>query len=273
MSHADDGGCRRRGVMALLGLRPHASAPRPVDRTLAGASDQKPPALVEVGLVLTPGKALRVATGERAGLQRTTALKAGTLALLIVGSVALAVAVGAPDLQSIRTRVVHAGAWGPVVFVLAYGVIASIPWPRALLTTTGGALFGLWVGAALSLAGALLSASASFGIGRVLGRGAGERAASGRLAQAIEMIQDHGVATVVALRLAPMIPFMLINYAGGISSLQFRHFIMGSAIGMVPSSIAFAALGAHGTSPSGLVATGAALVLLMAAGAWRLRRQ
>lgn len=186
---------------------------------------------------------------------------------------ALAVVLGVPDLQGVRARVASTGAWGPAIFVLSYGVMTLIPWPRAFLTVAGGALFGLWAGAGLSLAGALLGATTAFGIGRYLGRPALERVAPGRLAHFDTLLQDHGLVTVIALRLAPVIPFLVINYAGGLSSLRFRHFVVGSAIGMVPGSVAYAAVGASGTKPWGLLGAASALAFLTAAGAWQTRRR
>jgi uncharacterized membrane protein YdjX (TVP38/TMEM64 family) len=54
--------------------------------------------------------------------------------------------------------------------------------------------------------------------------------------------------------------------------VRFRHYVLGSALGMVPGSLAYAALGAYGTNPWGLIAAGSALVVLVAGGSWWARR-
>ncbi len=63
-----------------------------------------------------------------------------------------------------------------------------------------------------------------------------------------------------------------VNYASGLLNVRLRHFVLGSAIGMVPGSLAYAALGAYGTNPWGLAAAGSALVVLIVGGGWWARR-
>lgn len=141
-----------------------------------------------------------------------------------------------------------------------------------MLTAAGGALFGLWAGAGLSLAGALVGAIISFGAGRLLGRDAVDRLIRGRLMRVDALLADHGLSAILVVRLVPLVPFIAINYASGLSGVRFRHYVLGSALGMVPGSLAYAALGAYGTNPWGLAVAGSALVALVAGGSWWARR-
>jgi len=204
-------------------------------------------------------------------MSRAALVKAGALALLVLGAVGLALILGTPDIAAMRARVDAAGPWGPILFFAFYAALALIPVPKALLTAAGGALFGLWAGAGLSLAAALVGAIVSFGIGRLLGREAVDRLIRGRLARVDALLADHGLSAVLIVRLVPLVPFTAINYASGLSGIRFRHYVLGSALGMVPSSLAYAALGAYGTNPWGLVAAGSALVVLVAGGSWWAR--
>lgn len=205
-------------------------------------------------------------------MSRAARYKAVALALIVLAAVLLALILGTPDVDRMRARVDAAGAWGPVLFVALYSVLALIPCPKALLTAAGGALFGLWAGAGLALTGALVGAMVSFGIGRVLGREAVDRLIRGRLARVDSLLSDHGLAAVLVVRLVPVVPFIAINYAAGLSGVRFRHFALGSAVGMIPGSLAYAALGAYGTNPWGLAAAVSALVILLAGGTWWARR-
>ena len=205
-------------------------------------------------------------------MSRTALIKAGALVLIVLGAVGLALMLGTPDIAAMRSRVDAAGMWGPALFFALYTGLALIPCPKALLTAAGGALFGLWAGAALSLAGALVGAVISFGVGRLLGRDAVDRLIRGRLARVDALLSDHGLSAVLVVRLVPLVPFIAINYASGLSGVRFRHYVLGSALGMVPGSLAYAALGAYGTDPWGLAAAGSALVVLVVAGAWWARR-
>jgi len=205
-------------------------------------------------------------------MDRAALVKAGALALVLLGAIGLALILGTPDIAALRSRVDAAGVWGPAVFFALYVGLALIPWPKALLTAAGGALFGLWAGAALSLAAALVGAVISFGVGRLLGREAVDRLIHGRLARVDALLADHGLSAVLIVRLVPLVPFIAINYASGLSGVKFRHYVLGSALGMVPGSLAYAALGAYGTNPWGLAAAGSALIILVVGGSWWARR-
>jgi len=205
-------------------------------------------------------------------MSRAALVKAGALALLVLGAVGLALILGTPDIAAMRSRVDAAGPWGPVLFFALYAGLALIPCPKALLTAAGGALFGLWPGAGLSLAAALVGAIVSFGAGRLLGREAVDRLIRGRLARVDALLADHGLSAVLVVRLVPLVPFIAVNYASGLSGVRFRHYVVGSAVGMVPGSLAYAALGAYGTNPWGLAAAGSALVVLVVGGSWWARQ-
>lgn len=203
---------------------------------------------------------------------RAAVLRAGALVLIGLAATALAVALGTPDLAEIRARVDAAGGWGPALFFVVYAGLTLLPGPKALLTAAGGALFGLWVGAALALAAALVGAIVSFGVGRLLGRDAVDRLIRGRLARVDALLADHGLSAVLVVRVVPLVPFTAINYASGLSGVRFRDYVLGSAVGMVPGTLAYAALGAYGTNPWGLAAAGSVLVVLLVGGAWWARR-
>ncbi len=205
-------------------------------------------------------------------MTRAAALKGVALGLLLAALVTIALVLGPPDIDAMRARVDEAGAWGPVLFVTLYLGLSLIPCPKALLTAAGGALFGLVPGAALALLAALLGAIISFGLGRLLGREAVDRLTRGKLAQVDALLRDHGLAAVLVVRLVPLVPFIAINYAAGLTGLRLRHFVVGSAIGMIPGSLAYAALGAYGTDPWGLAAAITGLVVLVAGGTWWARR-
>ncbi len=205
-------------------------------------------------------------------MSRAALIKAGALILIVIGVVVLALILGTPDIAAFRARVDEAGLWGPALFFAFYTGLALIPCPKALLTAAGGALFGLWIGAGLALAAALVGAVVAFGLGRLLGREVVDRLIRGRVARVDALLTDHGLSAVLIVRLVPLVPFIAINYASGLSGVRFRHYLVGSAVGMVPGSLAYAALGAYGTNPWGLAAAGSALVLLVAGGSFWARR-
>lgn len=166
--------------------------------------------------------------------------------------------------QRLQELVESAGWAGAAVFVVGYAVLVLVPAPASLLTILGGALFGLWWGTLLAWSGALLG---GFLLGRRLGRPAVDRMLRGRLQQADQVLARHGLAAVLAVRLLPLFPFTPINYASGLLGVRVRDYVLGTAIGIVPGALAYAAVGASGADPRGFViGVGGLLVLTLLGG-------
>lgn len=209
--------------------------------------------------------------------RRAALLRLGGLVLVFV-TVAVGVQLSGWDgPQQLRETVEGAGPWGPVLYVLGYAALVLVPTPASVLTILAGALFGLLEGVLLAWLGALLGAVGGFAIGRRLGRPAVDRLLGGRLAQADRVLAHHGLPAVLAVRLVPVFPFTPLNYAAGLVGVKFRHYLLGSALGMLPGATAYAAVGASGANPLGIVVAVAGLVLLVVVGGWWghriLRRQ
>ena len=193
---------------------------------------------------------------------RSSVVRLALLGALVLALV-LAWATGrVPEVSSLRDRVDEAGAWGPLAFLLGYAALALLPTPKGLMTALGAVLFGFVVGAVLAWGAAMLAALVAFGVSRLLGRDAVDRLVGGRLDRVDALFREHGLVAVVAVRLVPVVPYTAINYAAGLVPLGLGAYLLGTAIGMVPGTIAYAALGAFGTSPERLFVGLAVLVAL-----------
>lgn len=168
-------------------------------------------------------------------------------ALLAVVLVAVVVVVLLrPTSDELRGTVDRAGPAGPVLFVLAYGLITLAPLPKAFLSVAGGILYGLAVGCLLVLIGAVLGAVLAFALGRRLGREAVERFTGARVARIDALLRDRGLLAVISLRLVPVAPFTAINYAAGLSAVRVRDYVLGTAVGVLPGTVSYVAIGAYG---------------------------
>lgn len=204
--------------------------------------------------------------------RRRAALRLGALALLLVVAASALQLSGWDGPEQLRTTVEGAGAWGPLLYVVGYALLVLVPSPASVLTILGGALFGLVQGVLLAWVGAVLGAVGGFLVGRRLGRPAVDRLLGGRLAQADRVLADHGLPAVLAVRLVPVFPFTPLNYAAGLVGVRFRHYLLGSALGILPGATAYAAVGASGADPLGIVVGVGGLVLLVVVGGWWGRR-
>ncbi len=132
------------------------------------------------------------------------------------------------------------GAGGILVFVLGY-VLATVAFvPGSLLTLAAGAIFGLGQGTAIVLVAATLGASAAFLISRYLVRGAVERhlARYPKFAAIDRAVGKEGRRIVFLLRLSPLFPFNLLNYALGLTRVAFVDFLIAS-VGMLPGTLLY----------------------------------
>lgn len=132
------------------------------------------------------------------------------------------------------------GVWGPVVFVAGYVVAAVAFVPGSILTLAAGAIFGLGKGIVIVFIAAVLGSSAAFLVARYLARPAIERRLAGntRFAAIDRAVGAQGRKIVFLLRLSPVFPFNLLNYALGLTKVRFLDFFVASA-GMLPGTLLY----------------------------------
>ncbi|MFL6195762.1 MAG: TVP38/TMEM64 family protein [Thermoanaerobaculia bacterium] len=132
------------------------------------------------------------------------------------------------------------GVWGPVAFILGYAVAAVAFVPGSLLTLAAGIIFGLAKGTVYTLIGATLGASAAFLVARYLARGRIERRIEGnpRFAAIDRAVGREGFKIVALLRLSPIFPFNLLNYALGLTKVPFLQYLAASAA-MLPGTLLY----------------------------------
>ncbi len=204
------------------------------------------------------------------------------LVLIVLVAIGVALVVGVPSLGEIRGWVAGAGWAGPVLYAVVYAGLSLTPVPVSVLSIAGGVLFGLGLGLPVVLAGAITGAVAGFALARRLGRGSmvrlQERAGPGaaRLSALDGLLRRRGLITMIGVRLAPVLPFAMLNMGCGLTAVRLRDYTIGSAVGMTPGAAAFVAVGAYGAEPGSLSfllsVAGLAVVLVCAAVVARRRR-
>ncbi len=132
------------------------------------------------------------------------------------------------------------GVWGPVVFILGYAVATVAFAPGSILTLTAGAVFGLGKGVLYVFVAAVLGSSAAFLVSRHLARTVIEQRVAGnaRFAAIDRAVSAQGRKIVFLLRLSPVFPFNLLNYALGLSNVRFVDYLVAS-IGMIPGTLLY----------------------------------
>lgn len=208
-------------------------------------------------------------------MTRSTYLKAAVLGAIIVAGVVVQLSVGLPTRDELQSLL---DGFGPVAipgFIVLYVVVSLLPiGPSGLLTIVGGALLGYAVALASVLLAATTAALLAFLISRKLGRDAVQGISNARVRDLDARVSAHGFGAVLLMRLVPLIPFTTANYAFGLTSIPLAPYALATALGIVPGTVIYVAVGAFGAEPGSTpfpLAIGA-LIVLTVIGLLRSRR-
>ena len=178
---------------------------------------------------------------ERPTKLRLLLIAAGVVALLVLGRTV------AFDEWFARfgAWIAGLGAVGYLLYAAAHVGVTLLMLPAVLMTIGAGFLFGLWTGTAVALAGATVGASLAFLIARYLARDRVAKAAARdpRFAALDRAIGERGWRIVFLLRMSAVVPFVLSNYVYGLTAIRFWPYVVSSAIGLIPLTVLWVALG------------------------------
>ncbi|HKJ09767.1 MAG TPA: TVP38/TMEM64 family protein [Gammaproteobacteria bacterium] len=205
------------------------------------------------------------------------------VALLLGAAVVAALLLrGHVDGAALRRWLDGAGWWGPLAFVAAYAAATVAFFPGSILTLAGGALFGPLWGTFYSLTGATAGATGAFLVARYLAADWVARRSGGRLRRLMDGVDAEGWRFVAFVRLVPLFPFNLLNFALGLTRIRLLHYVIASYVAMLPGALAYTYLGYAGREAlaggPGLVQKGLLALGLLATAAFlprfvmRLRR-
>ena len=137
-------------------------------------------------------------------------------------------------------RLSEVGPWAPVLFILIYIAATLALAPAFFLTVAAGAMFGVWRGSLIVFVGASLGASAVYALVSPLGRSRWMQrmTADSRVAAVRSALVGEGLWVMFLLRLSPLVPFTLLNYALALSGVRYADFV-GALVGMIPAIVMY----------------------------------
>ena len=150
------------------------------------------------------------------------------------------------DAKGITQAVQSVGAFAPLAFMAIYAVATVAFVPGSVLTLAGGALFGPLAGTFYSLTGATIGATLAFLAGRHLGLDRLRARLGGRAAQIVDGVEREDWRFVALMRLVPLVPFNLLNYALGLTRIRLSRYVIATYIAMLPGAFAYTYLGYAG---------------------------
>ena len=175
--------------------------------------------------------------------QRTRILLVVGLAAAIVLAIVYQDRVDAPALEAwFRAH----GAIAPLLFMLVYALATVLFLPGTILTLVGGVVFGPLWGTFYNLTGATLGATLAFLIARYLASDWIRQRTGQRVEQLIKGVEGEGWRFVAFVRLVPLFPFNLVNYALGMTRIRLLHYVIATYVFMSPGAVAYTYLGYAG---------------------------
>lgn len=189
-------------------------------------------------------------TSRSAG--RTLLIGAGLILLIGLGVTIIVMLWSSP----LKERLISIGELGPsapIVYALVFAIGTVLFLPGSILSLVAGALFGPFIGSLVVFFGASVGATAAFLIARNLIRHRIEgRLRSTPTLEALDhAVSADGLMTSILVRLSPIIPFNLLNYVLGGTSMRFTHFLLG-LIAMLPATILYVSFGALASDLAGI---------------------
>ena len=147
------------------------------------------------------------------------------------------------DMHALVEWISGFGLLAPLVFTVVRAVGAVFFVPGSLLALTAGVLFGPFWGAVYNLVASTLGAVLAFLVARYLASDWVARKLGGRTKTIVEGVEAEGWRFIAFVRLVPLFPYNLLNYALGLTRIKLSHFTYASLICMIPGDVAYVYIG------------------------------
>lgn len=146
--------------------------------------------------------------------------------------------------QVLAAWVSEAGALAYVAYAAAYAAVIAFSVPAgAMMTITGGFLFGPWLGGALTVIAATIGATALFLAARYAFADLLRQRAGSAIKKMEAGFKENALSYMLFLRLIPAFPFVLVNLVPAFLGVRLGTYMLGTAIGIIPGTLVYASLG------------------------------
>ncbi len=151
------------------------------------------------------------------------------------------------------------GTIGAVVFAATYLAATVLLFPASLLTLAAGFLYGPLWGTLLVSPTSVLASTLAFLLGRSVAREWIKRRIeqNPRFSAIDAAVGENGFKVIFLLRLSPVFPFTLLNYALGLTRVRLRDFVLASFLGMLPGTFMYVYFGSSVANAAALAGGGA----------------
>ncbi|MDH6292632.1 TVP38/TMEM64 family protein [Rhodococcus sp. NM-2] len=191
------------------------------------------------------------------------------VAVLAVALVVVALLAPHPSVLQVREWARSVGPAFPLVFFAVHAVVTVFPFPRTVFTLSAGLLFGAWLGIAIAVLASTVSAVLALYLVRAVGRDVvWQRISNPTIRRVDERIARRGWLAVGSLRLIAFVPFSVVNYCAGVSSIRLVPYVLATVVGVLPGTVGIVVLGdaLTGETKPGLLVLSAVCIVVGIAG-------
>lgn len=136
------------------------------------------------------------------------------------------------------------GVWGVLIYIVLYAVRPLILFPSTILTLAGGFVFGPVLGVLYTIIASNISSTIAFYVGRFFGEGLlKDDGSDGWIQRYARRMRENSFETVMTMRFI-FLPYDAVSYLAGFLKIQYWAFILATALGSIPGTIAFVGFGA-----------------------------
>jgi len=134
--------------------------------------------------------------------------------------------------------------WGPLVYIGLYAFRPLILFPSTVLTLAGGFVFGPFLGVLYTIIASNISSTIAFFVGRYFGEGLlKDDGSDGLIQRYARRMRENSFETVMIMRFI-FLPYDAVSYLAGFLRIHYWPFILATALGSIPGTIAFVGFGA-----------------------------
>lgn len=145
------------------------------------------------------------------------------------------------------------GVWGPLIYILLYAIRPLILFPSTLLTLAAGFVFGPILGVLYTIIASNISSTVAYFVGRFFGKDVLQDNEADTLIQRYaQRMRENSFQTVMIMRFI-FLPYDAVSFVAGLLNIKYWPFILATALGSLPGTIAFVGFSASIESFTGAV--------------------
>jgi len=150
--------------------------------------------------------------------------------------------------EILRNYIGGFGYLAPFIYILCFTILPIAFFPVPILALAAGLLFGFLPGTIYTLIGAVLNSAIMFLMAKVLAKDAVTNLLQRKLPEnwssfLFNLDEKKGFGIIFILRLIPAMPYNLINYGAGLTSIKFSSYMLATILGILPGTLVFLNIG------------------------------